>query len=363
MIENKDWGGNPPLVPVILAGGGGKRLFPISTEENPKYLLKIGSDKTLIEETVNRAETIFETLKIGPSIIFIVCNQKHSRKIREVIRGSKKRYHLIPEPQAKNTAPAICLAAFEVKKSFGEQAVLLIMPSDHKIQKIDKFIEAVKNGYDLARNGYIVTFGVIPTYPETGYGYIEVLDKISEKAFKVKRFTEKPTQEKAKIFIESKSFFWNSGIFMSRVDTIIDELKKYTDIPSIILAHNLKKAYELLPNISIDYAVCEKSDKMVCIPAEFSWSDIGSYSSVRQFLDVDINGNAGDAYFLESKGCLYITNDQRSKKKTIFFGLSNIAVSEGKDFILVLTLDKDQQVKDVVDRISELVEQSRTKSK
>lgn len=359
MIENKDWGGNPPLVPVILAGGGGKRLFPISTEENPKYLLKVGSEKTLIEETTHRAEIILETLKINPPVIFIVCNRRHSPKIRELIKDSRCR--LILEPRAKNTAPAICVAALEVKKTFSEKAVMIIMPSDHKIQKMDKFVEAVKNGYDLANNGYIVTFGVIPTYPETGYGYVEVLDKISEKAFKVKRFTEKPTYEKAKIFVESKSFFWNSGIFMSRVDTMIDELKKYTDIPSIVLSHNLKRAYDLLPSISIDYAVCEKSDKMVCIPAEFSWSDIGSYSSIRQILNTDINGNAGNAYFLESKGCLYITTE--SKKKAIFFGLSNIVFAEGKDFMLILPIDKDQQVKDVVGRISELVEQPKTEHK
>lgn len=363
MIEKpKDQGGDPPLIPVILAGGGGKRLFPISTQENPKFFLKLGSDKTLIEETIQRAEAVADNLKTS-SEIFIVCNRRHSARIKNLTK-SRKRYKLITEPQAKNTAPAICLAALELKKRFPESSVMLIMPSDHKIQKVDKFIEAVKTGYELASSGYIVTFGVIPTHPETGYGYIEVSDKILDIAFKVKRFTEKPTYEKAKIFIESKSFFWNSGIFMVKIDTIIDELKKYTDIPQTMISHNLNKAYELLPNISIDYAVCEKSDKMACVTAEFVWSDIGSYSAIRQILYNDPNGNAGDAYFFESRGCLYITSDNQKKipkKKLIFFGLNNIVAAEGENYILILPIDKDQQVKDITERISKLTESDPSK--
>lgn len=342
-------GGNPPLISVILAGGGGKRLFPISTQDNPKYLLKIGSEKTLLEETIGRAQNVSRKLQKKTKII-VVCNSKQVSSVRKNLKGED--IDIIAEPEAKNTAPAICLSALEVMKKNGGDAVMLVMPSDHKIEKIERFIEAVNVGYKSAIDGNIVTFGVKPTYPETGYGYIEISEQLQDGVYKIKRFTEKPSYDKAKIFVESGGFLWNSGIFMFKAETIIEELKKYTNIPEIMLSYDLKKAYRLVPNISIDYAVCEKSDKIVCIPTDFTWSDIGSFRSIKQFLESDSRGNAGQAQFFDSDECLYISDGKNKKrKKVIFFGLKRIAVAEGENYILILPLERDQEVKDICDKV------------
>ncbi|MCX7733731.1 MAG: mannose-1-phosphate guanylyltransferase [bacterium] len=350
MKATKAEGGNPPLISVILAGGGGKRLFPISTQDNPKYLLKIGSEKTLLEETIGRAQNVSKKLQKKTKII-VVCNSKQVLSVRKNLKGED--IDIIPEPEAKNTAPAICLSALEVMKKIGGDAVMLVMPSDHKIEKIERFIEAVNIGYKSAIDGNIVTFGVKPTYPETGYGYIEISEQLQDGVHKIRRFTEKPSYDKAKIFVESGGFLWNSGIFMFKAETIIEELKKYTDIPEIMLSYDLKKAYRLVPNISIDYAVCEKSDKIVCIPTDFTWSDIGSFRSIKQFLESDSRGNAGQAQFFDSDECLYISDGKNKKrKKVIFFGLKRIAVAEGENYILILPLERDQEVKDICDKVS-----------
>jgi mannose-1-phosphate guanylyltransferase/mannose-6-phosphate isomerase len=360
----------PKIIPVILAGGGGKRLFPLSTKQKPKYLLKINSLKTLLEETIERALKIQE--KINKNLnhrnsknfpIVLVANIKQKKAISSITKKFRKVKILeIYEPLMKNTAPAICFAAKKILEKFGD-CIMFVMPSDHKIEGDENFLKAAQAAYEAAKQNFIATFGIVPTHPETGYGYIKVskdnplmsVDGVN--IFKAERFTEKPTREKAEDYLKSGEYFWNSGIFAFKSSVILDELRKFTKIPETFEKYPVKKAYAAAEEISIDYAVCEKSDKIVCIPANFRWSDIGSFKAIKEFYKTDEKGNAGNAIFEDSENSLVIrgeenTNKQTTKtkkkekeKKIILFGVKDLAVVEAGNFLVVFPLDKNQDIK------------------
>ena len=340
-----------PLIPVILAGGGGRRLFPISTQKNPKYLLKVNSSKSLIEETIERAILCQREINKSENYpVFIVTNIKHKNKIKKIVqvfrRNDEVEIEYVFEPLMKNTAPAICYSALKIQEKF-KDAVMLILPSDHKIQDNDKFKKSIKSAYEIAKEKFIVTLGITPEYPETGYGYIKISEKkLKDDVFEVEKFTEKPSKEKAEEFVRSGKYFWNAGIFVTRTSTILEELAKYTEIPKVMEEHDIKKAYEIVPEISIDYAVCERSDKMACVIADFKWSDVGSFKAIKELLKNDEYGNAGDADFIESKNSFVISQNNRIKK-IILFGVENLVVAEGEDFLLITSLEKSQDIKKV----------------
>ncbi len=347
----------PPLIPVVLAGGGGRRLFPLSTKKKPKYLLKVNSSKTLIEETLQRAS---EVIKKNSNIlggrpaneIIIVINKAQSRNVQKFVQALRRdsKVVVLKEPSMKNTAPAIFFASEYILRKF-KDAVALVMPSDHKIEDYEKFILATEIGYEFAtQHNVIVTFGIKPHYPETNYGYIELGEELKKGVFRVSRFTEKPDLEKAKEFLSGGNYLWNSGIFMFRVSKIIQELEKYTEIPSIFRKNSLDKAYELVQDISIDYAVCEKSKDIVCVVADFKWSDVGSFKSLMEFYRADSNGNCGEAEFISSQNCFYVSSDNRRKKKNfVFLGMKNIVVAEGEKFIMIFHIDESQKIKNVAE--------------
>ncbi len=365
------------LIPVILAGGGGKRLFPLSTKENPKYLLKVASDKSLLEETVERAFLALEKVnrseikksrsKKPPEIILVV-NESQSPRIKSVLRGKGIRIKILEEPMMKNTAPAICYCARYIREKYGD-AVMLVMPSDHKIHGKSGFLNAVKKGHIAAQKGFITTFGIVPTYPETGYGYIKVDKKreIAKGVFKAEKFTEKPDRKTAEKYLRSGNYYWNSGIFMFRASLILEELGRFTEIVDIFERFkDIKKVYENVPEISIDYAVCERSDRIACISSEFQWSDIGSFNSMWELHGKDRYGNAGDGIFFEAEKCFVMSldRDNREKsgrsrkskgdkrKKVIIFGLKDLIFAEGEEYILVAPMQRSQEVK----RIAEFIE-------
>jgi mannose-1-phosphate guanylyltransferase len=370
----------PKIVPVILAGGGGKRLFPLSTKQKPKYLLKINSPKTLLEETIERAiktqEKINKNLNHRSSKNFpivLVANIKQKKAISSITKKFRKVKILeIYEPLMKNTAPAICFAAKKILEKFGD-CIMFVMPSDHKIEGDENFLKAAQAAYEAAKQNFIATFGIVPTHPETGFGYIKVskdnplmsVDGVN--IFKAEKFTEKPTREKAEEYLKSGEYFWNSGIFAFKSSVILDELRKFTKIPETFEKYPVKKAYNVVEEISIDYAVCEKSDKIVCIPASFRWSDIGSFKAIKEFYKTDEKGNAGNAIFEDSENSLVIREEENKNKQTtktkkkgkekekkiILFGVKDLAVVETENFLVVFPLDKSQDIKKLAEKYDE----------
>ena len=278
---------------LILAGGTGTRLWPASLNEYPKQFIKIMGGKSLIKLTVERA------LKLGVKgqIIIITLRNQLENVIMECSDFSEKsRILILPEPEARNTAPAIAAASYWLKLSGREDETVLVMPADHLIQKIDKFKKNIQNADKLARKGFLVTFGIPPQYPETGYGYIEA-GKSESPGLRVKSFREKPDLQTALNFIKSGKYYWNSGIFTFKTASYISELEKHS--PEIARAFSSLKnvedpvnsggfdiimegdeavaVYRQSPSISIDYAVMEKSSHAAMIKADFFWNDIGSW--------------------------------------------------------------------------------------
>ncbi|MGD9383591.1 MAG: mannose-1-phosphate guanylyltransferase/mannose-6-phosphate isomerase, partial [Desulfobacterales bacterium] len=291
--------------------------------------------------------------------IRIVCGKEHvheiARHIQELgIRTDKK---IIAEPCGRNTAPAIVLAMLHVLNHV-KDAVLCIFPADHVIHDNDAFHENLLSAIKLAQMEYIVTFGIKPNYPETGYGYIESGDEITEYAFSVKRFVEKPDRETAKRYIEAGNFFWNSGMFTFKASVMMKELKVHQpellkkmeqlDISGSMVS---QKDYERLPNISIDYAVMEKTDKSAVLPSGFGWSDIGSWKSLYDFTPKDADGNVidGDVISKNTKNC-FITGYERLIATN---KIKNMVVVETPDSVFVSDMESSRDVKSIVEELKQ----------
>ncbi len=349
MTENK-----MNIYPVLLAGGSGTRLWPVSRQLYPKQIVKFIGDDSLIQSTIKRL-----TPALDPENIRIVCGKAHfqliSRQMEEIgIRPDKK---IICEPCGRNTAPAILLAMLYILKQ-EEDAVLCIFPADHVIRNTDNFHEKVRSAVELANMGYIVTFGIKPHYPETGYGYIEGTGQITDQAHFIKRFVEKPDMETAKKYIDAGTFFWNSGMFTFKASVMIKELKIHH--PELLEKMNRlditedvvpQEAYERLPNISIDYAVMEKTDKGALVPSDFGWSDIGSWKSLYDFLPKDQSNNVvgGDVMVNDTRNCLIMGHERLIATNSI----NNMVVVETPDSVFVSDLDNSRNVKTIVARLKE----------
>ena len=346
------------LIPVILSGGSGTRLWPLSRSTYPKQLLPLVSDFSMIQETAKR----LSSLKICEPII--VCNEKHRFIIAEQLSQiGIKNPCIILEPVAKNTAPAIVAAAIQAQKIDAE-AVIIVLPSDHNIKDTDTFCKAVSLAADEAKSGNLVTFGIKPTFPATGYGYIQA-EKANgaEAAYPIKQFVEKPNLDTAKKYVESGTFFWNSGMFVFKAADFISEVKAFdksifestkesfdkaaTDLDFIRLE---KESFSRNPSISIDYAVMEKTKKGKVAPLDAGWSDVGSWNSLWDVLDKDENGNVirGKAVTSEvSNSFIYSKNRMISA-----VGLENLVIVDTKDAVLVADRSKSEEVKKIVDRLN-----------
>lgn len=347
------------IKPVILCGGTGTRLWPLSRESYPKQYLSITkNDKySMLQNTLKRISSM-ESVK---SPIFIT-NEEHRFIIAEQIRqiGVKDK-SIILEPYGRNTAPAIAIAAIDCINN-GIDPNLLVLASDHYIKDIKKFQETINFALKKSEEGRLVTFGVIPTSPETGYGYIEAENEVNLdllQALKVKNFFEKPNKLKAESFLKNSKFLWNSGIFMFKASTILRELEKFE--PQLI--NNCKKAleekvidlefkrlgkefFENCPDISIDVAVMERTKLASVVPLDSGWSDVGSWSSVWEVSKKDIYGNVnlGNIKSIESKNS-YLRSENRL---VVGIGLDNMIVVETNDAVLVAHKDNIQKVKNVV---------------
>ena len=353
---------NNPLIPVILCGGSGSRLWPLSRQSFPKQYLSLDSEdnKTLLQKTQLRMQGI---KNIDDPIL--ICNEEHRFIVAEQMKEINiKPMSILLEPFGKNTCPAIALAAIKAL-SIANNPNLLIVSSDHDIQNIENFVKSVELGMNFCNKDKLVTFGVIPNTPETGYGYIEAenpLDKENIKGEKIKKFLEKPDLITAKKLIKDNHFAWNSGIFLFNSKVILDEINKYNPTITKFCKDSLKKTFIDLdfqrlsrepfskcPNISIDVAVMEKTKKGVVLPLDAGWRDIGSWDAVWEASKKTQEGNfvKGNIISENNKDC-YLRSEN---KLLVCMGLKDLIVIDTNDAILITNKRESQNIKNIVDNL------------
>ena len=340
------------ITPVILSGGSGTRLWPLSRELYPKQLLKLVGNHTMLQDTVLR----LGGLKAGAPVV--VCNDSHRFLVAEQLRllGIKPRA-IVLEPIGRNTAPAIALAAFAADPD----ALLLVLPADHVIRDVAAFQAAIALAVPAAQAGRLVTFGIVPGAPETGYGYIR-RGAPQGSAYAIAQFVEKPDLARAQQFVDSGEYYWNSGMFLFKASRYLEELTAHApDIAEAARAAGLaaepdldfvrinKAAFELCRSESIDYAVMEKTADAVVVPLDAGWSDVGSWDALHQASAADADGNVfmGDIVAEDSTGC-YLHAESRLVTAV---GLRDHVVVETKDAIMVAPRDRVQDVKKLVARL------------
>lgn len=336
---------------IILAGGSGSRLWPLSRDEYPKQLLSFDENESLLQKTFKRLKAFSK-----PSDIVTITNIKHYQNIKLQLNKIDKDNVVLGEPLGKNTAPAIASALEYFKQTGTSDDIVLIVPSDHLIKNSDGFNKTVEKGKVLAEQGYIVTFGIKPDYPETGYGYIKINGELSD-GYKVEKFVEKPDSETAKKYLESGEYYWNGGIFMGKISTFLSEIKKYASdiyekLPELDFSKDLiikYLAYEKMPSISIDYAVMEKSDKIALVELLSDWNDLGSWQSLYNVKEKDSNGNVLTGKVVVDK----VKNSFIYSQKEIVAvsGLEDIILVETEDAIMACKKTESQNVKRLYEKL------------
>lgn len=342
---------------VILAGGGGTRLFPLSRQGYPKQFLKLGEAASLLAQTIQRFLTVAEAKDI-----VIVTNKEYLHHVQAELKVCGiEEAHIVLEPAARNTAPAIALAARYCVDKLGasESEVVFVTPADHIIRPLETFCDSVHLAVVMAKQGKIVTFGVRPDKPETGYGYIQA-GAACGAGFIVDSFKEKPDADTAVRYVEAGNYFWNSGMFSFTIGCLQSELNIFAPEIAALFARPWEvviENFEEMPNISIDYAVAEKSGKVVTIPLTTYWNDIGSWDAIYDVMEKDENGNAleGDCLLVDSANSLVLGRS----RLIAGIGLEDLLVVETDDVILVAKKGESQKVKDVV---AELKKQGRTEA-
>ncbi|MGX8891440.1 mannose-1-phosphate guanylyltransferase/mannose-6-phosphate isomerase [Enterobacter cloacae] len=338
------------ILPIIMAGGVGTRLWPLSRKYFPKQFHNLVSSESLLVDTLNRLENI----KKLPALI--ISNEDHRFLVAEQVKSSSLEVSgILLEPQGKNTCPAVALAAFHALKE-GMDPLLLVLAADHAIEENDKFIQAINNAQECATKGYLVTFGIVPERPETGYGYIQKGNKIGTDIFAVNSFKEKPDLDTALSYISSGEYLWNSGMFMFRASIFLDELKRYApeiydccelsvknsirDLDFIRIDH---QSFENCISESVDYAIMEKTDKAVVVPLKAHWNDVGSWAALWELSEKDSSGNfiSGDIITHNCTGN-YIRSDS-SLIATV--GVNDHIIVNTKDALLIAHKDHVQDIK------------------
>ena len=345
------------LFPIIMAGGSGSRLWPLSRQLNPKQFLPLAdADFSMLQATIQRLAGL------GAALPRLICNEQHRFLAAEQLRllGLEKAGILL-EPVGRNTAPAIALAALQAC-SETEDPILLVLAADHLIKDVEAFQTCIQTALPLAQDGKLVTFGIVPTHAETGYGYIEQGIDVGIGGFKVSRFVEKPDLVTAQEYLANGSYFWNSGMFMFRASRYLEELETYR--PDILAACRAalaggsqdmhftrvdEAAFAACPDDSVDYAVMEKTADAVMVPLDAGWSDIGSWTALWDVSDKDQQGNVfkGDVLNQQSRNT-YVHADSRLVATV---GLDDLVIVETKDAVLVAHKDHVQDVKKIVEQL------------
>ena len=354
------------IIPVIMAGGSGTRLWPLSRQLHPKQFLPLVSEQTMLQETCGRLSGI----EHQPPLF--ICGEDHRFTVAEQLRQGEFQFdHILLEPEGKNTAPAVALAALQAVKAALEndspenESVLLVLAADHVIKNNQAFESAVNSALPFAQQGKLVTFGIVPQSPETGYGYIKTGDSLdSSVVMKVDEFVEKPDLKTAEAYLSSGQYLWNSGMFMFKASQYLSELEAQRPDILEVCRQSMEKAsididfirpdadmFINCPEDSIDYAVMEKTESAIVVPMDCGWSDVGSWSALWEVSEKDANGNAtkGDVLTLDSKNCFV----QSSHKLITTIGLEDVVIVESDDAIMVADKNRVQDVKAIVAQLKE----------
>ncbi len=350
------------LIPVILSGGAGTRLWPVSREAHPKPFIVLPDGQSLMQKTLLRAAAL------KPDTILTITNRDYFFITRDAYAevalplGIALDYLL--EPVGRNTAPAIAAGALRIREQFGDNATMLVLPSDHLIRDFTAFADAVTSACQLAEQGYLVTFGIVPTGAETGFGYIEAdqTRKLGSTGLAVRRFVEKPASEKAEEYLASGRYYWNSGMFCFRAGEFLTEFARCAPAVSdaVLAAWQATprdqtpiaidpESFARIADISIDYAVMEKAERVAVVPGRFDWSDIGSWQALGELVPADAAGNRvqGEAVLVDSKDC-YVRSEDRL---VAALGVQNLLVVDTPDALLIADRSRAQDVKTIVQRL------------
>ncbi len=335
----------------ILCGGSGTRLWPISREEFPKQFARIFSENSLFQETVKRALHLVDR----EEDIVLITGKKYEWLIRsELEEIGVFDARVLTEPVGRNTAPAIALGLKDlVDRNLKKDETVLVLPSDHLIEDMDSFSEAVSKGLELAGEGYITLFGEKPTYPETGFGYIKLGKKLGD-GYEVEKFEEKPDYEVAKAYVEGGEHLWNCGIFLFRLDRILrDYAKLMSQIDFSLSAEEFLKNFPSFRDISFDYAILERTDRLAIVPMSVGWNDVGSWKAVFDSLPKDESGNAtkGEVIYSGVEDSLMLST---SNRLVVGIGLRDFLLINTEDVTLIVSKEEAQRVKDVVKKLGKL---------
>jgi mannose-1-phosphate guanylyltransferase/mannose-6-phosphate isomerase len=353
------------LIPVILSGGSGTRLWPVSRSAYPKPFMRMADGESLLDKTLARALRLADDGRVltvtGRDFYFLNRDAYAAHP-----QAQLDRLPFLLEPAGRNTAPAVILAALYTMEHISKDAVLLVLPADHLIRDVDAFVHDATGAQQLARDGWLVTFGIPPQQPETGFGYIRMGAPIAQGSGReIAAFVEKPDRDKAESYLASGQYVWNSGMFCFRADTLLDVAAQ--TCPDVLAAARAcyasasghesplefaRDAFMAMPDISIDYAIMERARHAAVVPATFDWSDIGSWKAISELQSSDApdaSGNRvqGSAVVIESENC-YIQGD---KRMVAVVGVKNLVVVDTGDAVLVADRDRAQQVKQVVEQL------------
>jgi mannose-1-phosphate guanylyltransferase len=347
------------MIALIMAGGSGTRFWPRSRSCQPKQFLQIIGEQTMIQSTVERINN-----KVSSENIFLVAGENHVNHLRDQLPQIPLD-NIIIEPHCRSTAPCIGLSSIHLKDRFSDDEVMMVLPADHIIENKEEFLSSVEAACQAALQGYLVTFGIVPQYPETGYGYIYLDEKVGtingQELYRVKRFVEKPDKKKAKEYVESGKYLWNSGMFVWKVGVILEEIRKHLpDLYESLLKINsalkekrsrdkIAELYASIEETSIDHGVMEKASNIYCIKASFQWSDVGSWSALKNILNADYHGNVcqGKLIEIDSKNNLIYS----PKKLVAAIGVEGLVIVNTDDVLLICDGKRDQEVKDIIKKL------------
>ncbi len=328
---------------VILAGGSGTRFWPLSRAKKPKQFLPLVTGRTLIEETFARVQPL-----CGAEAIWVVCGKDHVAAVREALPDIPAQ-HVVAEPAARNTAPAIGLACVHALRE-DPQATLIVLPSDHPVARPEAFRAALSAAARACQDGDLLTLGIRPTRPETGYGYLRRGAEKAPGVFAVEAFVEKPDADTARRYVADPAYSWNAGIFVFRADAMLDALRRH--LPEVHEGLVRGGDFASLQSISIDYGVMEPESqgmrRIALVPGDFGWSDVGSFAALPEVRALDARGNtvSGDAIAVDCDGCVVLSE---GKRLVAAVGLRDLCVIDAGDALLVVPRDRAQDVRAVVD--------------